>query len=89
MPDNDFTDLLTSDLEWWSNFAAALRILEDFSTGQIAAWPIDDYLGKRTYVACPRRGTHLKIVDCWACWCDWAWGKAALVDLIAQPGASA
>jgi hypothetical protein len=87
MPDDysDFDDLLTTDAEWYRNFNAALKILEDFSTGQLVLWPVDDLLGTKTYVACPRRGTHLKITDCWACWCDWAWGKVTASEVLA-PG---
>jgi hypothetical protein len=82
---DDFDDLLTTDAEWCRNFNAALKILEDFSIGQLAMWPIDDLLGTKAYLACPRRGTHFKVTDCHMCWCDWAWGKATASQVLA-PG---
>lgn len=86
MSDDDFDDLLTSDTEWWANFAAALEVLRDWSTGQLEFWPVDDFVAEKRYVSCPRRGTHQKLTECWACWCDWAYGYAAAVELLA-PGA--
>ncbi len=37
---------------------------------QLAAWPAADFVGRIQYVPCPRRGSHLRLVDCWMCWCD-------------------
>lgn len=85
MPD-DFDDLLTTDTEWWQNFSAALKILEDFSAGQLVLWPVDDLIGQKRYVACPRRGTHLEITECWLCYGDWVWGMASLTDLLVAEG---
>jgi len=36
----------------------------------LAAWPAADFVGCILYVSCPRRGSHLRLVDCWMCWCD-------------------
>lgn len=85
MPD-DFDDLLIHDWMWSENFAAALRLLEDFSVGQLALWPVDDFVGARRFVACPQRGTHLKLRACWRCWSDLVWGCARLEDLLAPGG---
>ena len=79
---SDFDDLLTSDWTWWQNFATSLKALEDRRTGQLALWALDDLLADKRYARCPDRGTHLKIIECWLCYGDWAWGKAELSDLL-------
>ena len=79
---SDFDDLLTDAWTWWPDLAAALKVLEDWSTGQLPLWPLDDVLQDKRYVPCPNRGTHLKITECWLCYGDWAWGKAELNDLL-------
>lgn len=82
---SDYDDLLTTDAEWCRTFSASLKILQDWSTGQLALWPIDDLLGSRVYVACSRRGLHARLADCWMCWCDVAWGHATASQVLA-PG---
>lgn len=79
---SDFDDLLTDDWTWWQNFAAALKVLEDWSTGQLALWPLDDFVQDKRYVRCPSRDSHRKITECWLCYGDWAWGKAELDELL-------
>jgi hypothetical protein len=73
---NDFDDLLVDDATWWLNLAAGLRLLADNDARQRALWPLDDLLTQKTYVACSRRGSHGTLGECWACWCDVAWGHA-------------
>jgi len=41
--------------------------------------------GPFCYVPCPRRGTHLKLIECWACWCDVMRGAVA-AELVLRPG---
>ncbi len=35
------------------------------------------------YIACPRRSTHIRLTDCWACWCDVYRGAAVETDVLA------
>lgn len=80
---SDYDDLLTDDLDWVRSFSASLKILEDWSAGQLAIWPVDDLLGSKSYVPCPRRGLHAKITECGLCYGDWAWGKATAEQVLA------
>ncbi len=80
---NNYDDLLTGDQDWLRSFAASLKVLEDWSTGQLALWPVDDLLGTKTYIACPRRGHHARAADCWMCWCDVAYGYATASQVLA------
>jgi hypothetical protein len=34
---------------------------------------------------CPRRGFHLRLTECWACWSDVVRGSALETDVLAQP----
>jgi hypothetical protein len=36
------------------------------------------------YIPCPNRGTHLRLTDCWACWCDVHRGACLEVDVLAS-----
>ena len=83
----DFDNLLTDDQTWWQDFAASLKVLEDFSTGSLVLWPVDDLIGSKRYVACPRRGQHQKLVECWMCWCDVAYGHATASQVLADGAA--
>lgn len=82
---SDSDDLLTDDQDWLRSFSASLKVLEDWSAGQLALWPLDDLLATKTYVGCPRRGLHARVADCWMCWCDVAWGYATASQVLA-PG---
>ncbi len=82
---SDYDDLLTDDQDWLRSFSTSLKILEDWSAGQLAIWHVDDLIGTKSYVACPKRGLHTRITECWLCWCDWAWGKATASEVLA-PG---
>lgn len=86
--DTDFENVLTSDAGWWAGFQYRLGELASNAYGQQELWPVDDFVQPKAYVACPRRGTHLKITECWLCYGDWAWGRAELAELLG-PGASA
>ena len=35
------------------------------------------------YLSCPGRGTHLRLIDCWACWSDVYRGAALETDVLA------
>lgn len=61
---DDFDNLLTTDTEWCRNFAAALQILDDYTTGQLALLPVDDFIAHKRYMPCPRRGTYQKLTAC-------------------------
>lgn len=37
----------------------------------------------KPYLPCPQRGTHLRLTDCWACWCDVHRGACLEVDVLA------
>lgn len=74
--DDDFDNLVTTDAAWLLKFEESLDLPEDNSEGQLALWPLDDLIGPKRYVACPRRGTHLTLVECWCCWNDVVYGKA-------------
>lgn len=79
----EFDDVLTQDHIWWQGFAASLKVLEDWSTGQLAVWTIDDLLGTKTHVPCPRRGLHARVAECWLCWTDVAFGYATASQVLA------
>ena len=65
---DDFDNLITSNAAWFQQFMFALEELTDNGTGQLAGWPVEDFIAHKRYVPCPRRGTHLKITECWVCW---------------------
>ena len=89
MYDDDlFDNLITTDVSWWSAFSFRLEELAANSVGQAALLPVDDLLAAKKFVACPRRGAHLKITDCWLCYGDWAWGHATASDVL-MPGGDA
>ncbi len=83
MLDDDFDDLLTHDAGWWRGFSFRLTELAANGLGQAGLWPVDDFVATQRYVPCPRRGTHLKITECWLCYGDWAWGHATASDVLA------
>jgi hypothetical protein len=33
-------------------------------------------------IACPRRGTHTRVTDCWMCWCDVMRGVALEPEVV-------
>lgn len=37
---------------------------------QLELFPADGYVEPIRYAPCPRQGTHLRLTDCWMCWCD-------------------
>lgn len=37
---------------------------------QLVAIQVDDAMGSRRLMPCPRRGTHRRLTDCWMCWSD-------------------
>ena len=75
-------DLHLDDAAWAACLAAEAKLLPDDAPGQLELWPVDDLLGQKSYVACPRRGTHAQLTDCWMCWCDVAWGFAAAAEVL-------
>lgn len=79
---SNYDDLLTDDQDWLRSFSASLKILEDWSCGQLALWSVDDLLGTKTYVACPRGGLHARVAECWLCWCDVAWDYATASEVL-------
>lgn len=80
-------DLITTDSARALDFAGALARLEDNATGQLELWPVEDVLAPKRYVACPRRRTHLVLTECWMCWCDVTFGRAAVAEELAPPAA--
>ena len=45
--------------------------------------PVAEIAAPTPYLPCPRRGTHLRLTDCWACWCDVHRGACLEVDVLA------
>lgn len=45
--------------------------------------PIAAIASPMPYTPCPNRGTHLRLTDCWACWCDVHRGACLEVDVLA------
>lgn len=78
-----FDDLDLTDTAWMRRFAWLAAELDDNATGQLELLPVDDWLEDKRYVPCPRRGTHQRLVDCWMCWCDVAYGYATASEVIA------
>lgn len=78
MDEVHFSPLLDEDdAAWWLRFQAGLLQLAENATGQLAAWPVEDFLGRRHFVPCARRGTHQRLTDCWSCWSDVRLGHLA------------
>lgn len=70
-----FASLASAPLPTWGRRSEDSRRpvgegAESAVEAQLAAWPAADLVGRLQYVPCPRRGTHLRLVDCWTCWCD-------------------
>ena len=70
-----FASLASAPLPTWGRRSEDSRrpvgeVAESAVEAQLAAWPAADLVGRLQYVPCPRRGTHLRLVDCWMCWCD-------------------
>lgn len=76
-------DLHRSDKTWAVSFAEDTDSLAVFDDDQQAFWPIDDLIAKKTYVPCPERGTHARLVECWMCFCDVAYGHATADEVLA------
>ena len=70
---DDFETLLIDDRMWWLRLVEGLRLLADNDPSRPTLWPVDDFIATKKFVSCPRRGTHLRLVECWMCWCDVAW----------------
>lgn len=45
--------------------------------------PIAEIATPTPYIPCPDRGNHLRLTDCWACWCDVHRGACLEVDVLA------
>lgn len=45
--------------------------------------PVAEIAAPEPYIPCPRRGTHLRLTECWACWCDVHRGACLEVDVLA------
>lgn len=76
-----------SDHAWRDRFRRLLRLLDDATAPgeQLAVIQRDDIDRAGTcdiYVACPRRGLHERLVDCWACWSDVASGKVRASEVL-------
>lgn len=58
----------------WDDLQHELQPLVDLlaghDDGQLVLFEVDDCLSAGHLVPCPLRGTHLRLTDCWACWCD-------------------
>ena len=46
----------------------------------------DRHDGPVRYIACPDRGQHAWLEDCWMCWCDVRCGAVALAEVLSTPG---
>ncbi len=44
--------------------------------------PIAEIAAPLPYIPCPDRGKHLRLTDCWACWCDVHRGACLEVDVL-------
>lgn len=44
---------------------------------------VDGRPSRVKYVPCPRRGTHHRLSECWACWCDVQLGACLESDVLA------
>jgi hypothetical protein len=84
---SEYEALLTDDQDSLRRLWSSPKIVEDCGAGQLALWPVDDLLGDKRYVRCPRRGRHARLTDCWMCWCDVAWGRATAAQLLESGGA--
>lgn len=68
--------------EWWRRLDEATHLLDTTDANRDAA--VDCLLNlTQKYVACPRRGTHAKLSDCWSCTSDYLRGDATLAELLA------
>lgn len=77
-------DLHVDDERWAQDFAAASdHVLGQHDDTQGAFWPVDDFIMGKAYVACPRRGTHTRLAECWMCFGDVAYGYATADEVLA------
>ncbi len=70
-----FASLASAPLPTWEwrsddSWRPGGEVAEPPVEAQLAAWSAAGFVGRLQYVPCPRRGTHLRLVDCWMCWCD-------------------
>lgn len=79
---SDHDDLILSNSAWLLEYEQSLDLLEDNAEGQLALWPVEDLLGTKRYIACPRRGAHERLTECWACWCDVTYGYATAAQVL-------
>jgi hypothetical protein len=70
--------------DWWRRLDRATRLLDTTGEDRVSAVDCLLDLGPK-FVACPRRGTHRTLTECWACFGDHARGDATLAELLAPP----
>jgi hypothetical protein len=87
MHGNHLHPVLVEDA-WLQQMQHLVGQLESEQLGQLAFWPVDDFLERKRFVPCPERGAHTKITDCWLCHGDWVYGHASLAELL-SPAADA
>ena len=80
----DRPEMFVSEEEYFSKESPEAPHLEDYEySGRAAPAPINDEAPPTPYVPCPRRGAHLRLTECWACWCDAHRGACLEVDVLA------
>lgn len=80
-----FAALITHDRHWWHRFRTQLALLTEHDARQVVLVPADDLVADLRYVACPERGTHRRLAECWMCWSDVQLGHVALADVLVEP----
>jgi len=81
----DLTNAIAVVLRVFTNAEAYAEDEQYFSKHRPAepAQPIAEIAAPVPYIPCPKRGTHLRLTDCWACWCDVRRGAGLEVDVLA------
>jgi hypothetical protein len=79
---DDFVEPLFFDGTWWIRLPARQRLLDENRPRQQAFWPVSGFIGAKRYVACPSRGTHETLVECWMCWGDVTCGHTTMEQVL-------
>jgi len=59
-------------------YSDEVRTFSKTPTGE----PVAEIAGPAPYVPCRYRGTHLRLTDCWMCWCDVHRGACLATDVL-------
>jgi hypothetical protein len=80
----DLTNAIAVVMRVFTNGAAYAEEEQYFSKrGHAEPQPVAEIASPVPYVRCAYRGTHLRLTECWACWCDVYRGAALETEVLA------